>query len=783
MRPLSLAFFPLAATLLAAPALHAQTMRPYAPPAVTAADYARAERRLAPAVAPLVSGTMGRPTWLDDGRITYRATTADGGTYLVVDPATGARTAAFDAARLAAALTTATGRPVEANRLPAQGLTLGRDGRSVRLVTASGTFTCDLAAYTCVAAPATPPAPGAPPNSSLSPDGTKAVFIRMHNLWMRDLATGTETALTTDGVENFGYATDNAGWTHSDRPVLTWAPDGKSIATFQHDGRGVGTMTLVSTNVGHPRVETWAYPLPGDSAVFRLHRVVVRLPEAGTPARVVRLAMEPDYQRSTVSDHVACGGEICDLQWSPDSRRLGFLSVSRDHKTATLRMADPATGAVRTVLEERSNTQVGDASFPENLWHILGGRNEAIWWSQAEDWTHLYLVDLATGRTKNKITSGEGNVTSIVRIDEAARVLYVMAQGKESGRDPYFQHLYRVGLDGSGWTLLTPENAHHTVTLSPDGATFLDTYSTPDTPPVTVLRRLDGTLVSTLERGDVSRLAATGWKAPTPIRVKARDGRTDLYGLMYTPTNLDRTRRYPIVNYIYPGPQTGSVGTRSFVPARGDHQALAELGFVVVQIDGMGTPGRSKTFADAYYGRMYDNTIPDQVAGMKDLARQFAFVDTTRVGIWGHSGGGFATAAAMFAYPDFFDVGISESGNHENRNYEDDWGERYQGLLTRTGTTDNYAAEATPTHAGRLKGKLMIAHGLMDDNVPPSNSLLLVDALVKANKDFDLVVFPNARHGFGADGMYMMRRRWDYFVRHLLGVEPPKEYRIGAPRR
>jgi dipeptidyl-peptidase 4 len=289
-------------------------------------------------------------------------------------------------------------------------------------------------------------------------------------------------------------------------------------------------------------------------------------------------------------------------------------------------------------------------------------------------------------------------------------------------------------------------------------------------------------LVQTLERADISRLLASGWRPPTPFTVKARDGKTDIYGLMFTPSRLDSTQKYPMINYIYPGPQSGSVGSRSFAPARGDHQALAELGFVVVAIDGMGTPGRSKSFMDFYYGRMGDNTIADQVAGMKEVAKRWTFADTNRVGIWGHSGGGFATASAMFKFTDFFDVGIAESGNHDNRNYEDDWGERYQGPLVREGNSDNYAAEANQTYAKNLKGKLMLAHGAMDDNVPVYNTYLVADALVKANKDFDLLIFPNARHGYGPDSQYMMRRRWDYFVKNLLGAEPPKEYQIGRPQ-
>ena len=541
-------------------------------------------------------------------------------------------------------------------------------------------------------------------------------------------------------------------------------------------------MHLVATNVGAPRLESWKYPFPGDSVIFRISRVIIRQGADGRP-QVVRLQMPPDQHRSTVSDHVACsGGTICDVQWYPDGSHLAFVSSSRDHKTAWFRVANAQTGVVRTLFEERMPTQVGDASLTENLWRVLPASNELIWWSQRDNWIHLYLYDLTTGRLKNRITTGEGNVDDVLRVDEKARQIYFLASGKDPARDPYFQHLYRIGFDGRGLTLLTPENANHTVSMSPEGKHFVDSYSTPNTPPVTVVRDMNGRLVQTIEKTDISRLVATGWKPPTPIKVKARDSKTDLYGLMFTPSTLDSTKRYPIINYIYPGPQSGSVGPRSFSPARGDHQALAELGFVVVAIDGMGTPGRSKAFADAYYGNMGDNTIPDQVAGMKELAKQYSFIDIDKVGIWGHSGGGFATASAMFQFTDFFDVGISESGNHDNRNYEDDWGERYQGLLVKEGNSDNYADEANQTHAKNLKGKLMLVHGEMDDNVPSINTRLVVDALVKANKDFDLIMLPHARHGFGQDGNYIMRRRWDYFVKNLRGEEPPKEYQIGRPQ-
>jgi dipeptidyl aminopeptidase/acylaminoacyl peptidase len=283
-----------------------------------------------------------------------------------------------------------------------------------------------------------------------------------------------------------------------------------------------------------------------------------------------------------------------------------------------------------------------------------------------------------------------------------------------------------------------------------------------------------------VEKTDVSRLEATGWKAPTPVTVKAHDGVTDIYGLLYTPSSLDPSKKYPIIDYIYPGPQGGSMGGGwGFSASRGDHQSLAELGFCVLVLEGTSNPWRSKSFHDMYYPNMSENTLPDQVTGIRQLAQRYSYIDTTRVGIWGHSGGGFATASAMFRYPDFFKVGISESGNHDNRNYEDDWGERYIGLLTKNADgTDNYTAQANEIYAKNLKGKLLLAHGLMDDNVPPTNTMLVIDALEKANKDYDLIVFPNSHHGYGPFSDYMMRRRWDYFVKNLLGAEPPKEYQI-----
>lgn len=691
-------------------------------PVVTAEDYARAEKMLGYNTAPLVDRGGVRPTFLPDGRFWYQVLTATGREYVMVDPATGAKKT---------------------------GLTLAEIGVTPPAVSGS-TRVADR-------------------NASRSPDGKKEVFIRDWNLWARDVASGAERQLTKDGIKDYGYATDNAGWTHSDRAIVLWSPDSKKVATFKQDQRAVSDMYLVTTNVGAPKLEAWKYPLPDDKRIIMIERVII---EVDTP-KVVELKIPADARRGTLCDDISCTGTFDDNEWSSDGSTLAFVSSSRDHKQAKFRIANTATGDVREVFEEVVKTQYESGQGAIN-WKYFPATNEAIWYSERDDWGHLYLYNLTTGKLKQQITKGKFVVTRVLKVDEKARVIFFEANGREAGRDPYFSYFYRVDFDGKNLTLLTPEDGNHQITLSSDEKYFVDNFSKPDVPPVSVLRDMNGKLIANLETADVSRLRAAGWKPVTPIKVKSRDGKWDLYGLMFTPSNLDTNKKYPIVNYIYPGPQAGGVGTRNFGASRSDHQALAELGFVVVIIDGTCNPDRSKAFHDACYGNMADNTLEDQIAGIKELAAKHPYMDVSRVGVWGHSGGGYATAAAMFRFPDFYKVGVSQSGNHDNRNYEDDWGERYIGLVAG----DNYEKQANQIYAKDLKGKLMLAHGNMDDNVPPYNTYLVVEALIKANKDFDLIIYPNARHGYGADNNYMMRRRWDYFVKHLLGAEPPKEFKF-----
>nr|MDQ2668875.1 DPP IV N-terminal domain-containing protein [Gemmatimonadota bacterium] len=523
---------------------------------LTSADYDRAARDLAPATSPLVFGGTVRPTWLENDRFWYRTTTAGGSQFILVDPVRGTRAPAFDQAKLASSLSAAAGVAYNGNALPFSQLEYLPSG-SVRVRVAARAFDCNTETGRCgeamdarEAAQSAPTGrrrtPGQLPEMR-SPDGKRAVYIKDYNLWVKDLGTGREKQLTTDGVKSFGYATDNAGWTHSDRPIVSWSPDSRKLATFQQDERGVGMMHLVSTNTSHPELRSWAYPLPGDSIITTIQRVVIDV----DAATVTRFRMSADQHRSTLCDDISCNaGEFTDTEWYPDGSHIAFVSSSRDHKTATFRVADVATGAVRDVFSETVPTQYESGTGSVN-WRVLPASNEVLWFSERDDWGNLYLYDLGTGKLKSQVTTGPGNVTQLLRVDDRTRTLWYVCVGKTAGVDPYFRSLCRIGMDGKGFAVLTPEVGDHEVSFSPSGNYFIDSYSQPNVPPVTVLRDASGKLITTLERADISRLLATGWKPPKPITVKARDGKTDLYGLMFTPSSLDATKKYPIVNYIY----------------------------------------------------------------------------------------------------------------------------------------------------------------------------------------------------------------------------------------
>ncbi len=758
-------------------------------PSPQTSRYARAEALLGRNARTHVYGAEVTPTWMEGGRFWYRNRIRGGFEFIVVDPVRGARDRAFDHARLAAALSLAADTPVVATALPFERIRLGDSGRTLRVVMAGEReFTCDLSAYRC-AGPAAPTT--RQPDEALSPDGRWVAFVRDENLWVRERASGSERQLSRDGITHHGYAVmpeDRDEVTHRRGrirrpPVLRWSPDSRRIATWRLDERQVEEVFYLETATGRAKLHRTRYALPGDSVVPMVELFVFDV-EAGTAVRV-------DQPPRPMVAPTCCGPMADsvwkDAQWSGDGRHLFFTAITRGYREVSLFHADPATGRTRRVLQETGPTYLElnvNAGVPN--WRVSPDGATLLWFSQRDGWGHLYRYDVATGALRNQVTSGPWVVYDILSAEfgagPAGQLLFT-AVGREQGRDPYLRHLYRVNLDGSGLTHLTPEDADHAIALSPDGRWIVDSWSRRDTVPTTVLRDRTGRVVLPLERGDASELLAMGWRWPVPFTVKARDGITDLHGFLSFPSDFDPGKRYPIIDNIYPGPQVGPMGFRTFTAEpRGEVQAMAELGFIVFTIDAMGTPGRSKAFHDSYYGRISDNGIPDHIAAMRQLAARYPQVDLDRVGIYGHSGGGFSSTRAILQYPDFFKVAVSGAGNHDNRSFGFYWGERYVGMLVRDSAGgDNYHPHANHALAANLKGKLMLSYGTLDDRVHPNANLLLIDALIANNKDFDLVVMPNRNHGYASEA-YIIRRGWDFLVRHLRHEEPPAGYWLDRPR-
>ena len=765
---------------------------------VTWVDYARAEQFLPWNATKLVFNTEVCPNWIaESDRFWYRRTGRGGVTFMRVDPATGRSEPAFDHVRLAAALSQAAGAYYVHTALPFETIEFVNDAQAIRFDAAERRWTCDLTTYECI--------PGDKEEQSKtdvrSPDGTWAAFVRDDNLFLREIASGAERQVTTDGTQHNAYAMlpGSSLSAVTDRvigkpatPVLQWSPDSTKFVSYRLDEREVRDMYLLQSvptdGTAHPTLHPYRYPLVGDAHLPLAHLVVVDAETGGvTPLETEPLAA---MTRSTPF-------EQRNVWWSGDSTHIFAISQRRGNRSVALQIADAATGTSHTILEEDGPSHVYPHHVPmanTNV-HEVGHGEAVTWWSQRSGWGNLALYDVATGTMKAQLTSGAWTVRDTLRVDAENGWISFTAGGREEGRDPYYRHLYRCTLDGSDLTLLTPEDADHSVTFSPSGAYFVDTYSRVDLPPVSVLRKADSTLVATLEEADISALTEMGWRFPERFTIKARDGVTDLYGCIYRPTHFNPARRYPVLDSIYPGPQTihtpkafggGESGGRNFW----QDQALAELGFTVVNIDGMGTPYRSKAFVDVAYGKHFGEAggLEDHIVGLKQLAARDPSLDLDRVGIYGHSGGGFASAHALLSFPDFYKVAVSSAGNHNQMGYLAGWGERYIGIPEG----DNYAGQINASLAVRLKGKLLLVHGELDDNVHSSLTMQLVDALIAANKDFDLLIIPFTNHGFfdlrwglaGAERFvslshpYFVRKRWDYFVTHLRGATPPAGYAI-----
>ncbi|RIK41338.1 MAG: peptidase S9 [Chloroflexi bacterium] len=762
-------------------------------------DYARAESFLPWNVAKRAFKLSVTPHWIDGGdRFWYLNRTRNGSEFVLVDPRRALREPAFDHARLAATLSVADGTYYEPGKLPFESIEFVQEGRAIRFETASARWTCDLTEYTLTRQDKRPAQAEA---ELLSPDGTTAAFVRDSNLWLRDIASGAERQLTTDGEVNNAWATQPEAHltTVTDRltgrkipPCALWSPDSSKLVTHRIDERQVLNMYLLQAlrADGNPRpaLHAYRYPLPGDEHIAMAEFWVF---DAATGAGT-RIDMPPTMA-PTFSPF-----DRNDVAWTKGSSRVVIVTHERGYHATALVVADAATGAVVTAVAERGPTFVAPSLSPvadKPMVYSTDDGAEALWMSERDGWAHLYLYDQASGTPVRQVTSGPWAVRELCHVDDAGRTVFFTAGGREANRDPYLRHLYRVDLDDGDPHLLTPEDADHQVTFSPSGAYFVDTYSRIDLAPVSVLRDANGTLVLALEEADLGLLFDAGWRFPEPFRVKARDGVTDIYGILIRPTTFDPTKRYPVLDGIYPGPQVIRTPKRieEPLPRTGlwHDQALAELGFVIINIDGFGTPYRSKAFHDFSYGNLQDGGgLPEHIGGLRQLAATHHYLDLERVGIYGHSGGGYASVRAMLAYPEFYKVAVSSAGNHDQRGYLAYWGELYIGLLEG----DNYDPQINRNLAANLAGKLLLAWGEMDDNVHNALTIQLIDALIKANKDVDMLIIPNGNHAFADVGLgkedpggtttnnlYFIRRKWDYFVQHLAGATPPRGYRIRQP--
>jgi dipeptidyl-peptidase-4 len=664
--------------------------------------------------------------------------------------------------------------------------------------------------------------------ASLSPDNKTVVFARNHNLFMMDEANFekarknpndtsiVETQLTKDGEEYYSYARAGGGTREQEdqqqqqqqqdqqreegeqqqeqreegdqknlrtAPVnLVWSQDSRRFALVRRDSRKVKDLWVINS-LGNPRptLETYRYSMPGEEHVPQSEMQVFDVAKKGSVKikgdrfkdQTLSIATKPLRAGQGGGGRGGGGGGIgpqgrpIAAQWlstSPD--KLYFTRLSRDMHRLDVVVADTATGEAKTIAEERLNTYIDSKPL-----RLVNNETELIFWSERDGWGHLYLYDVATGTLKNRITEGEYVTTGIDSVDEKNRLLYFTAAGREKGEDPYYTHLYRVAFDGTGLKMLNAGNASHSASVSESAKFFVNNSSRIDAAPESVLYDSLGNPLIKLETPDLSALMEVGFKYPEPFTVKADDGVTDLYGVMYKPFNFDEKRKYPIIAYVYPGPQTESV-TKTFNP-RSNNISLAQFGFVVIEVGNRGGhPTRSKWYHNYGYGNLRDYGLADKKAAIEQLARRHAFVDINRVGIWGHSGGGFMTAAAMLVYPDFFKVGWSESGNHENNIYNNSWSEKHHGIkeIEKDGKiTFEYDIEKNSELAKNLKGHLMLITGDIDNNVHPANTYRLADALIKANKRFDMFVLPGVRHSFASVSGYVNWLRGDYFARHLLG--------------
>jgi dipeptidyl-peptidase-4 len=743
--------------------------------------YERAVKHLPAQAAKLIRNATIDPLWMkgQDKFVYRRQLTAEAKEFVLVDAVANTSGPAFDHGRLAASLTAASRERVDPTKLPFDRVEISDE--ELRFTWKKEPWTCILPGYECARKPA-------PERDEVaSSDGNWIAFLRGPNLWLRSSKDGRERPLTTDGEPYFAYAATTEGInTITDRregrkrpPQVLWSPDSHRLLTFQLDERNVESMHLIQSvpesrwPSGGPRrpvLHSYRYALPGDANVPLMQLIVF-----GIDTGAVRRLQTPRLVQF-LPERLSPNGIFASKRviWSPDSSTIFATEISRDQKTINLWSADASTGDSRLLIEEKTTTYL-ESLVPMTL---LPKRKQLLWWSERSGWGHLYLYSYA-GMLVRPLTTGDWLVRSLLSTDEERGRIVISVSGRAPYTDPYLQRLYGVDLERAALIPLADEDANHGVLpaageqrFSPSGTFFIDRYSRVDQAPLIVLRDRDGKIVREIERADTSAYDAL--KAPTPrvFKAKARDGKTDLYGTIHLPSTFDPRRKYPVLDSEYPGPQVIKVPKE--YQSGSSEQAIAELGFAVVQIDGLGKPFRSKAIHDAAYANLGDTGgLEDHVAVLRQLVKQHPYLDLDRVGIYGHSGGGFGSARGLLLFPDFYKVAVSSAGNHDQLGYFFGWGEKYQGMVNGR----NYDNQDTSLLAANLRGKLLLAWGDMDDNVHPSLTIRLIDALIKANKTFDLLVMPNRNHSFSSDP-YFNRRRWDYFVEHLLGEKPPAGFVI-----
>lgn len=681
-------------------------------------------------------------------RFWYRNDLADGAReFVVVDAVRGQKTAAFDHERLAAALSKATRKEHKATHLPIESLQFSGDDRvDFAAVGRFWTFhagTGDLAEAAAPRPDEKKPATEAkrPRAAQASPDGKWIAFFKDHNIHVRPADREESIPLSREGTAEDGYGGG-----------IFWSPDSRALVALRTRQGVEHRVHLIESS-------------PRDQLQPKLHWLFYLKPGDRIPQAKPHLFDVPARKEIPVRDELFPNPwHIGDVRWQPDSRHFTFYYNQRGHQVVRIIAVAAATGEATAIVDEKSNTFIDYDG--KTFVHYLDDSGELIWMSERDGWNHLYLYDARTGKVKNAITRGEWLVRGVDWVDREKRQVWFRAGGIRPGQDPYYVHYCRVNFDGTGLVICTEGDGIHKVDFSPDRRFIIDTYSRVDQAPVTELRRTeDGKRVCPLEEADIRALKATGWQAPERFVASGRDGKTEIYGVIYRPSTFRAEQKYPVIEHIYAGPQ-GAFVPKRFSPFH-PPQALAELGFIVVQMDGMGTSHRSKAFHDVCCKNLGDAGFPDRIAWIRAAAEKYPYLDLTRVGIYGGSAGGQNTLRGLLAHPDFYKVGVSDCGCHDNRMDKIWWNELWMGWPVGP----HYAEQSNVTNAHKLQGRLLLIVGELDKNVDPASTMQVANALIKADKDFDLLVIPGAGHG-AAETPYGTRRRQDFFVRHLLGTEP-----------